>query len=567
MSSMIQVSPLVPATVVLIVAILLLTLFGWLEWKRKSRFLIARALALLIAIGSLVAFLLRPSVKTEADSDDVIVLTSGYSKLTADSLKKIYPHFHFLTVAEAERYGTSERVSVNEVSEQKNQIRFVVGTGLPAYALPDSGFVFLKGKLPQGIIQLNIPPGILTNRTSLLSGVWNGEATTLTLIGPEGRLDSASVKSGESFSLAFTPKQQGKFLFELESGNNREALPLEIHNPVPLRILILQQYPSAETRYLKNFLIDQGHRVVMRTQLSKDNFRYEYGNEGSLSVTRITPEILSKVDLLVLANESAAKDAGAIATAVRDGLGVLWLPSESEFAKPPFGFEFVKTNLDTARLVLESQAVVLPSWPVVNSSTGASIISNKNQIIAGYKTEGAGKVGYQLVTETYAMVGKGQGKLYGHLWTKVIESLARTSVESSTVRIGNLLPIYPSDPLEIDLITTLQEPELYLDSARLPLLEHALIDGYWSTTGWAIEKGWHQLVSPKDSIARNFFVPSDQSWKALRAANLQKINSVRAHGELIQSSVGKESYQPISPLWFFVLFVLAAGFLWLAPKL
>lgn len=567
MINAVQFNPSVSIGVVVTSAIILLTLFGWFEWKRESRFLFLRGIALFIAIGSLVAFLLKPSIKSMADTDDLVVLTADYNKATADSLKKIYPHYQYVVTPEANRYGTARRLSANELIERKDQIRFVVGRGLPAYALPDSGFVFLKSKLPSGITHLNVPSRLIANRKATITGMWNGEATQLTLIGPGGRMDSTTVKPGQVFSLSVTPRQAGKFLFELEDGKKHEALPLEILDPLSLRILMLQQYPSAETRYLKNYLIDQGHQVIVRTQISKDNFRYEFGNESSRSLARITSDILADFDLLVLANESASQDGGAIATAIRNGLGVLWLPAESELTKPPLGFSFAKTNLDTARVMLESEVVVLPSWPVTSTTKSVALVANKNRILSGYKTDGAGKVGYQLLIETYAMIGKGQGQQYSNLWTIVIESLARTSAQSTTIRINNSFPIRASEPLAISLVTTLAEPELFLDSVRLPLLEHAVIDGYWSTTAWAIKPGWHQLISPKDSVTQSFFVPGDEAWTALHASNMQQVNIGRASDGLIQRAITRESYEPISAHWFFVLFVLAAGFLWLSPKL
>lgn len=554
MISAIQFNAQVPASVVITVAVLLFAIFSWLEWKRQARFFYARLIALLIAILSLMAFVLRPAYSTNSDSAGVIVLTPGYNKFSADSLKKIYQHYHVL--------ATEQLDNINQLIAHKDQIRFVLGVGLPAYVLPDSGFNFLASLLPTGITQLQVPAKLIANRNASLGGVWHGKPGTITLIGPEGKIDSTSVSAG-SFQLSFIPQQPGKFLYELEIDGKKELLPLEIHAPRPLDVLILQQYPSAEIRYLKNFLIDQGHRVVVRTQISKNNFRFEFGNRAPATLSRITAEVLNDFDLLVLANESAVLDAGAIQDALRTGLGVLWLPSENELGKPPLGFEFVKVNADTALVNFEDQTVTLSAWPV-NARKDFAIIKNKNRVLAGYKRLGAGKVGYQLLTETYPLIAKGQAKIYNHVWTNVVETLSRISAQTTSIKIINTFPVYPDEPLNIEVLAT--NPEVYLDSTQLPLHEHEVIDNLWSTTAWAKEKGWHQLLSATDSVTTNFFIPDFNSWVALRAANLQKATKEKAGGSL-KFEADKLSYKTVSPILFFVLFVLAIGFLWLAPKL
>ncbi|MBX2913705.1 MAG: hypothetical protein KF856_00400 [Cyclobacteriaceae bacterium] len=554
MISAIQFNAHVSAGVVITVAVLLFAIFSWLEWKRQARFFYARLIALLIAILSLTAFVLRPAYSTNSDSAGVIVLTPGYNKSSADSLKKIYQHYHVV--------ATEQLDNINQLIAHKDQIRFVLGAGLPAYVLPDSGFNFLASPLPTGITQLQVPAKLIANRNASLGGVWHGKPGTITLIGPEGKIDSTSVRAG-SFQLSFTPKQPGKFLYELEIDGKKELLPLEIHAPRPLDVLILQQYPSAEIRYLKNFLIDQGHRVVVRTQISKNNFRFEFGNRAPATLSRITTEALSDFDLLVLANESAALDEDTIKDALRNGLGVLWLPSENELAKPPLGFEFVKVNTDTAQVNFEDQTISLSAWPV-NARKDFAIVKNKNRVLAGYKRSGAGKAGYQLLTETYPLIAKGQAKIYNHVWTKVVETLARISAQTTSIKITNTFPVYPDEPLNIEVLAA--NPEVYLDSTQLPLHEHAVIDDLWSTKAWPKEKGWHQLLSATDSVISNFFIPDFNSWTALRTANLQKATKEKAGGSLIFEA-DKLSYKTVSPLLFFVVFVLAIGFLWLAPKL
>jgi hypothetical protein len=114
-----------------------------------------------------------------------------------------------------------------------------------------------------------------------------------------------------------------------------------------------------------------------------------------------------------------------------------------------------------------------------------------------------------------------------------------------------------------------------VDSVSPPLREDAVIDNYWTTTFWATQPGWHAVTSLADSITTSFYVSKPEAWQGIRSMNLQTLNranqstSVNSMPEQprVDSADGKVEIKRISPLWFFILFLLSAGFLWLVPKL
>jgi hypothetical protein len=87
----------------------------------------------------------------------------------------------------------------------------------------------------------------------------------------------------------------------------------------------------------------------------------------------------------------------------------------------------------------------------------------------------------------------------------------------------------------------------------------------WYGKIWADQPGWCALNIKQDSSIHNFFVSSTGSWSKARVYNQQ-----RALQNLSSRKTGSAEQlvqERISPLIFFGLFLLAAGFLWLALKI
>lgn len=567
-----QFEPVVPPSLVWSVALALILVFSGFEVKRHARFKVMRLIAVVVSVISVCAIVLRPSVLTERTSENCMVLTPHYIKSQVDSLHRVHPQYQIVTTSGAAEYpGARQLADDHELLKLTHTIRIVVGDGLPDYYLPE-GARYIKGELPTGIVQLKLPHRIISNRKYSIVGLWRGAAASLVLKGPGGKEDSIRLDRNQSFELKFQTRQAGRFEYTIEIRSEdlvrEEKLPIEVHEPEPLRVLIWQQYPSAETRFLKNFLIEQDHRVVVRTQTSKANYRLEYGNHKQIPVNRITYDLLKEFDVLILANESSpsASDVASIEQAVRDGLGVLWLPAEAELTKPPLGFVFSQAETDTVQIKWEGSVLVFPTWPV-QSKEVVPVISNASRVLAGYASKGAGKIGYNLLPETYPLLANAKSEIYGALWTRIIESVARVSSKSTIIQLHSQFPVYTNEPVELTVISMLSKPLVRFDSLDVPLREHLVIDQYWSGRAWPVKTGWHQVRSPEDSVTLNFYSFDRDSWQALRATNLQRSNELLLTGNSeTVSEAESNTYRTINPVWFFITFLLAVAFLWLAPK-
>ncbi|TXI68795.1 MAG: hypothetical protein E6Q41_03605 [Cyclobacteriaceae bacterium] len=567
-----QIEPLVPVWIIATAGIALMMLFGWLEWKRNTKFLPARLTAAMVMVLSVLLYLLQPAVQRERTTSGVMVLTQNYQIAQADSVRAKHPDFRFLVMPGAAPYSNGQQlISASEVLNYKDEIRIIAGDGLPAWALPKSGFRFLGGIKQAGIVNLNIPDKIYANRKTTLTGLWNGAATTLMLEGPGGTLDSIRLVAGTNpFALSFTPQQTGKFLFSLKASATKleEVLPLEVLPMRSLQILMFQSYPSAETRYMKNFLIEQGHGVAIRTQISKTSYRTEFGNLTSINLNRITSELLKEFDLVILANETALtkNDQMVLEKATRSGLGLLWLCSAEELQNPMFGFKVSLVAADTAHLQVEEKEIVLPAVPA-NINPDITVHANARRTLSGYNFSGVGKIGVQLLQETYTQQATAEAEIYSALWTPLLEALARPVSRATKVIVKNDFPIYLHEPIEIEVISSQAMPELVIDSIALPLREDLVIDNYWSTSFWATQPGWHTVTATVDSVSTNFYVHKHSAWQGVKSSVLQTRNRANQSADNTKQETFVVEQKRISPLWFFILFLLSAGFLWLAPKL
>ncbi|HEY5822765.1 MAG TPA: hypothetical protein VIT44_00275, partial [Cyclobacteriaceae bacterium] len=144
-----------PLWITVSVAIALLVFFIYSEIRRKHRFLTLRIIAQIIIILSLVALILRPSVKTEKTSGSALLLTAGYDKKTADSLVAKH-RLRTIRMFNAAPYKKSKLISSwHGLNKEAADIHFVTGEGIPSFALAENeelNFDYINSKNPTGII-------------------------------------------------------------------------------------------------------------------------------------------------------------------------------------------------------------------------------------------------------------------------------------------------------------------------------------------------------------------------------------------------------------------------------
>jgi hypothetical protein len=574
------IDPVAPFWLIVLVISLLTVSLIYQEWRKNHRFREFRMFSIVLMMLALAGILLHPKYQTEKSSS-IILLTEGYTKEKVDSILKSDKSSTIMHLENITPYKNSKRLSRTDLPHYSNEIKIVLGQGI---SLPDldrmenKNFQFFPSPSPTGITELHVPKGIVNWKNSV-GGTFNNNDRNVSIYleSPGGKEDSVKIQSNGAtdFELAFQPKQTGNYLYTLSirdsASSHREFLPIDVTEERSLQILFLQHYPSFELQYLKNFLARKNHRMVLRYQLSKNNFRYEYVDFDPIRVDRLTNDLLEKFDLVItdsnVLSTLSLSEKTSLINSIQMGLGLLNLSPANQKANTLFPFQTTSVQRDTAVIRIASRSINFPAPRFRVDFTPAIVPVHKNKSgpLSGYAFQGAGKIGFQLMQETYRLALSGDSISYGEIWGPLLEGISKHHAENSKIRILTPFPWYQDDPMDIQIITSSEDVTLYSDSIKLPLLEDVGIDNVWYTRTWAGKPGWHRLET-SDGTSLHYYVCDPHAWRSLSL-----MNQLKANGHIKQQvparSSGKNEYlEEIPPLIFYLIFILSAGFVWLAPK-
>lgn len=573
-------SPVFPYVPTFIAFLFVLGTLLFLEWKRKLRFRVLRMIATVVAITTILLLTLRPALTIELSSKASLLLTPGYNNSSVDSLQTSISNLNTFASPGATSYAGSTQVSWNELASIPN-LKFIAGSGLPSWALKTLGnknFKYLAGSPVEGITRLEYPQSFIVNRLNKLTGSLrtNKSATSIALYGPGGREDSLRLEGpgNHEFALAFHPKAPGPIDYFvstwLDGVETRQHLPLNILPERPLSILILSNFPVYEHRYLKTFLADRGHQVAVRNTISKDRFRTEFANRREVNLNTISQKLLSELDLLFIDDLAfsslSKKEQNTVMQSVNYGLGIIYMPASGKVRNELFALE-PGVGADTTRVSIEKEGEFGMPWINAKVITPATTIlhSKNQQVVQTYRFHGAGKVGLQLLRETYRLGLSEKPDAYAGIWVKLIETVARPVRQDFKFSIVTPFPWYENQPLDVQIVSSGQIPHLSVDNIDVPLIEDPVIDDVWQGRVWLEQIQWHQFKI--DSLTIPVHLSPDNEWQTLATENYKNATA------LVQESIDRTSttlneYDRTLPsLVLIIMFIVASGFIWLSPKL
>jgi hypothetical protein len=573
--------PLVSLWLIIVSVVTATVLFIMLELRKGQRFRLWRIAATLIMMAALTMILLRPKSYSEKSSR-ILLLTERYSKQQVDSLLSRNTHLTLMHLQNVQPYKHSKPLASYELSGRSAAIEFVVGEGLPANDLAEmdhKAFRFFQSGSPTGITELYVSSLNIVHRKNVISGTYNNTNgnTWLYLSGPNGKEDSLqlSEKGLHDFKLSFVPKQGGDFIYSLlmrDSTHTREEkLHIHVEKGRPLTILFLQHYPTFETQYLKTFLQRKNHSLILRYQVSKSNFRYEFINHDRVSFDQLTSALLDSLDLVIADSESlsrlSAAEKNSLGKSIESGLGLLNLSVSANDAGRLFPFRTHPSQKDTAIIHINKTPmnVKVPRFRVVEEPSVLPVLKSRSAVLSGYSFNGAGRIGFQLFQETYPLALSGDSLNYAALWSPLLEQVARSNRSHSKIKIITPWPWFVNDPIDIEVISSTEPISLTADSVTIPLTEDIDIDNVWYGRIWVGYSGWHTLQT-NDGSTLNYFVPKTGEWKSLSLMNQMKANALVGHRDT-PALKSVKTHQEIPPLIFYLMFVISAGILWLTPKL
>lgn len=571
---------------VLVMGILVLGVTGWLEFKRQQKYLVWRLIAAVLAVTSLTGLILKPSIQVHKTSD-YILLTDNYNPQTLDSLTQ---HYSASQLYQMPGIKTSNRVTVisnyRDLSNLRGNIH-VLGDGLPAYMLgylDTTALHYYPSPLPEGFININLRKPYKQHQVNLVEGTFQSakKSYTLKLIGSGKTEDSLTVTGNKfhSFALKFSPKISGNLIYTLTAVDSTgvtvysERIPVQVTEHKPLSVLVLSNFPSAEIRFLKNYLEAEKHQLTLRYGISKNTYRTEFINTPRKGSVMLNTATLANYDLVILDAETLSSlpdhQAYGLKQATKTGLGIITLLNEPTAANTKttrfLEAKAVPFKNDTATITLSTGFIKTSATPLrleSNSKTSPILSESSGRIVAGYQPYGLGKLGFQLLTHTYRLQLAGEKETYAELWANLLEETARQELLHHSVNVSTPFPVYEDEPLALEIISSNSKPEVELDSIPLPLLESKLVSNVWQANTWAGTSGWHYLTV--DEQVFPIFISNDTEGKSMRIAQQQQLLKKLSGTQL--GSSPRVVHQPIAPIIFYFTFLIAAGFLWLAPKL
>lgn len=554
-----------------------------------------RIIAVLVAIAALACLILPVSYKSgvQSNSGGVILLTPGFQKdslksgnqivYTMDSaIAKAYPHARLVSNPAEIFAGSATRLSVH-----------VYGYGLndkDLKQLAGSQVVFHPSTVPDGITAVNWTKTIHTGELFEVQGsVKNsGKPFRLLLKGLNTVLDSARISTGSSvsFSIGSLPKQAGKVTYDLIGIRDKdtlfnEQLSMIAESAKPVKVLMLSAAPDFENKFLRLWLGNNNYAVASRAIITKGKIGQDYFNMERVDLSRITPELLSKFDI-VEADLSAIKTLPAAESAAlqgevnNKGIGLIiradtidsqsntWVQNSfkvTRSAKQPPA-ELIIQGKKTAKLSLD------PQYINPQNNVQPVVTDVKGNLIAAATLSGAGKLIISMINNSYSWDLAGNRNDYAAYWTALINKAVRKTPAANNWSVVTPFP-EPGEPVTLIYHgADLTGPARINQSVVAPV-QDAGIPFERRFTYWPQQPGWQQAVAT-DGAPYWWFVWPKNSFTALQATETARKTTEYAQKSTKYASFSGAKLQKvdveISKFYFYILLLVAATFLWAESK-
>lgn len=561
-----------------------LVIWGIFVWKERSRFgrprFFINVIVALLAVVCLALIALRPTTSVTRYASNLVLLTEGYEELQLDSLKKKY-----IGLA-VRNYKVGKPIVTSSGTPESI---FILGYGIRPFdlwQLDSLKAFYLGGSESVGVTQVKYRRETNVGDQAIFGGRYSNASAghRMVLADPSGKmLDSVTLTSEKTqeFRLSAPLKASGSFLFELIEKDSvgsiisRDPLPVTVTDQNPLQILVLSDFPTFETKYLKNFLADNGHQVVVRSGLTRGRFKYEYFNMASRPAISFTQEGLKPFDLLITDAASLRKLSRSgretLGESVREeGLGVFVIPDNSVFTSgvPLREFEFTR-NRRTLAISNDPLQVKMSVFPYEFSTSFSlqPMHTSTTETLSGYQPLGTGRIGTSVIRNTYELVLSGQTNAYRQLWSGIVETIGKKET-SVTAWSADAMVGFPDEPYSFQLRTLEEEPSvLTSEGNRVPLKQDYDIATLWEGTTYPRGTGWKSLSTESDSTGVfNYYVADTSQWRSVVRYNTVMAN--QRYFDPTSTTDYKEAKirQVVNPLWFFLVFMGCMGYLWLEPK-
>jgi len=564
---------------VILVTGLLWLVFLWKEFAKqhKKRWFFKSVIGLL-AVTSLAVIFLKPAKLVEQTKGVGVVLTENFKQSQLDSLRSEYKDIVAID------YATNglRQQQLDSISSA-----YILGNGIAPYdfwQLENIHTTYVQSDTIKGVVRVNYTQELTVGDSLVLKGLYANpiEGTKLLLEDSGGNaLDSITVQDSEKilFDLHTKTKVAGQFVYHLiEKDSSQKVLtknpmPLRIQPERRLRILIDNTFPTFETKYLKNFLSEKGHEILVRSQITKNTYKFENINRSKGTIYGFTRSNLSNFDLVIMDGQSYQALRGSSRRALNNqiedsGLGLFIQPDDSVINEGvPFGFR-LKRNEKKGTQIAPWNKVTIPvySTSIRQETLLQPVFKAQGAIWSAYIQKGLGRVSTSLFKDTYQLVLNGNREMYEHIWSTTLSVVSQKEVAAS-----QLIPqkewVYKNEPFSFKVRTAVGRPQLVSHTGNaVALRQHQHIKDQWEGTTYPRNNGWNYVQLKNDSIKMPYFVFSGNDWQSKKAFKLKKANQLKFTGTK-NAQTPEKVLHPYSRVWFFILFLFCMATLWTLPRI
>ncbi|MBP2834002.1 hypothetical protein J8281_17535 [Aquimarina sp. U1-2] len=541
-----------------------------------------RMLVSLLAVTMLVLIALRPAVLMPYVEAYVAVLTKGYDQKQLDSLQSVHPRLKII------KYDVNHPVLDDQVAMDSV---FILGYGIAPFdfwRFDDATVSFMGGQDLQGVTSFLYDAKQKVGAESIFKGKYSKptKGHQLFFEGPWGSIIDSILLNDldtQEFQFKMKPRVKGRYLFSLIEKDttgyviSKDPVPLVIEAPISFHILIVNRFPTFETKYLKNFLAESGHQVSVKSQITKGRYKFEFFNTEKKSIGNFSEQLLKPFDLLII-DAATLQNLGerslqSIKNAIRNqGLGLFIQPNRNFYNIPlnPLTFNFDEDKKTTVQLKTEPKIEVSKYKYVFTNSFRNQVIHKdvQNLTITAYKQIGKGRIATTILENTYELLLKGETVAYQNIWSRSIEEVSKR--EASLAKFEDIKRVARKNhPVDFTMRTSTEEPVVEINSNyQVPLRQNIDIPEVYTGITYPIASGWNTLSIKQDTtIVSHFFVTDSSYWQASRSKQRLQENKRQFNSSSQVLTNKKYSVKPVNTLPLFVVFLLSVGYLWLAPKI
>mgnify|MGYP000075888499 CR=1 FL=1 len=428
---------------------------------------------------------------------------------------------------------------------------------------------FFPSKIRTGPIKLYWPKQLVLGQPFYISGKFRSAINdkerifkiTLSDLHDE-TVDQLTIKNNEKFYLSASIKNQGLFTYQLKVFDDEQQLILAepvaftVSSSEQIKVAIKQSSASFESKYLKNWLAEQGEETLLLTQVSKDKYIQQtvnstadksseaYKESNSIMTNKeLATSWLKHFDLLYMDgrafNALSEKEVVQLDIAIKQGLGLIIMSDDellsssnkvlSHFLLGDLLDNALTNSTFQVNAKGENTLNTIPRWL---HSKGEHTMSYKNiqlptalgkVLIKGSEgqalwvkySHGLGSIAFSLIDSSYKWVISGEKMHYSQYWQTIIEQVSRQKQSSGwqdapkdkiyfqgqTQKICAQLNVNDVDSVKVKKVNLLKSP----------VTESAYCGVYWAnTTGWhtfTLANEEHEVNQKQESALSQKYSP------------------------------------------------------------